>query len=59
MDESSHIICKVRLVGEWIKRKEVVNGAIMIRKEKLRLHQYGEGYAGCLENRENRKGSRK
>ena len=34
------ILCKVRLVGEWIKRRGVVAGASRIRSEKLREHQY-------------------
>ena len=37
--------CKVRLVGAWIKRTVVVIGARRIRSEKLRKHQYIEGYA--------------
>ena len=39
-----HVLWKVRLVDNWIKRKEKVNGA-RIRSEKLREHQYMEGYA--------------
>ena len=30
------VLCKVRLVGAWIKRREVVVGATRIRSEKLR-----------------------
>ena len=37
------VLCKVRLVGAWIKRKEVVVGARRIRSKKLREHQYREG----------------
>ena len=39
---SDHYVvkCKVRLVGGWIKRREVVVGARRIRNEKLRGHQY-------------------
>ena len=33
------ILCKLRLVGSWIKRREVVVGARRIRMEKLREHQ--------------------
>ena len=29
------VLCKVRLVGVWIKRREVVVGAKRIRSEKL------------------------
>ena len=29
-------LCKVRLVGAWIKRREVVVGAGRIRSKKLR-----------------------
>ena len=32
----------------WIKRREVVDGARMIRLEKLREHQYREGYVRVL-----------
>ena len=34
------VLCKVRLVGAWIKRREVLVGARRIRSEKLREHQY-------------------
>ena len=30
------VLCKVRLVGTWIERREVVVGARRIRSEKLR-----------------------
>ena len=33
-----HVLCKVRLVGPWIKRREIVDGARKIRSEKLREH---------------------
>ena len=40
-----HVVqCKVRLVGAWIKRRDVVDGARRIRSEKLREHQYRVGY---------------
>ena len=42
------VLCKVRLVGAWIKRREVVLGARKIRRKKLREHQYREGYARSL-----------
>ena len=44
------VLCKVRLIGAWIKR-EVVVGARRIRSEKLRDHQYREGYARSLEGK--------
>ena len=34
------VLCKVRLVGAWIKKGEVVVGVRRIRSEKLREHQY-------------------
>ena len=34
------VLCKVRLVGIWVKRREVVNGVRNIRSEKLRENQY-------------------
>ena len=45
------VLCKVRLVGTWIKRREVVVGARRIRREKLRKRQYREGYARSLERK--------
>ena len=42
------VLFKVRLVGVWIKRREVVVGARRIRSEKLREHRYREGYARSL-----------
>ena len=50
---SNHYVLlgKVRLVTAWIKRKEVVAGARRIRSEKLREHQYREGYVKSLEEK--------
>ena len=45
------VLCKVRLVGAWIKRREMVVGARRIRSKKLRKHQYREGYARSLEGK--------
>ena len=42
------VLCKVRLVGAWIKMREVVVEAGRITSEKLRKHQYREGYARSL-----------
>ena len=42
------ILCEVRLVGAWIKRREVLDGARRIRSEKLMGDQYREGYARSL-----------
>ena len=41
------VLCKVRLVGAWIKKKEVVGA----RSEKLRGHQCMEGYPRSLEGK--------
>ena len=41
----------MRLMGAWIKRREVMAGARRIRSEKLRDHQYREGYAMSLEEK--------
>ena len=43
-DLSDHyvVLCKVRLIGVWIKKREVVVGARRIWSEKLREHQYRE-----------------
>ena len=45
------VLCNVRLVGAWIKRREVVVGARKIRSEKLREHRYRERYARSLEGK--------
>ena len=34
------VLCEVRLVGAWIKRREVADGTRMTNSEKLREHQY-------------------
>ena len=44
------VLCKVRLVGAWMMT-EVVNGARRIRIEKMKEHQYREGYARSLEGK--------
>ena len=44
-------MCQVRLVGAWIKRREVVIGVRRIRSKKLREYQYREGYARSLEGK--------
>ena len=53
-DLSGHhvVLCKVMLVGAWLKRREVEVGARRIRSEKLREHQYREGYASFMRGRE-------
>ena len=43
--------CKVRLVGVWIKRREVMVKPRGIKSEKLREDQYREGYDGSLEGK--------
>ena len=45
------VLRKVRLVGAWIKRREVVAGARRIRSEKLRERQYRERYTRSLEGK--------
>ena len=40
---------KVRLVGAWTKRREVVVGARRIRSEKLSEHKHKERYPRSLE----------
>ena len=44
-------LCKVRLLGAWIKRREILVGARRIRSEKLREHQYKERHARSLEGK--------
>ena len=45
------VVCKVRLVGAWIKRRKVVVGPRMIKSKKLREDQYRERYARSLEGK--------
>ena len=45
------VLCKVKLVFTWIKKREVVNGTRRIRSDKLRSHQYIEGYIRCFESK--------
>ena len=45
------VLCKFRLVGAWIKRREIVNGARRIKSEKLREDQCREGCTRCLKNK--------
>ena len=45
------VLCKVRLVGVWIKRRKVVVGARRIRSEKLMVDWYKEGYARSLDGK--------
>ena len=45
------VLCKVRLARTWIKRRKVVDGDLRIRSERLREHQYREGYARSLKGK--------
>ena len=45
------VLSKVRLVGSGLKGEMVVDGANMIRSEKLREQQYTERYARSLEGK--------
>ena len=45
------VLCKVRLVDTWIKRREVVNEAKRIINEKLGEHQNIEGYVRYLKSK--------
>ena len=38
-------------MGTWIKRREVVDGAMRNRSEKVRKHQYREKWARSLEGK--------
>ena len=51
LSDQYDVLCKVRLLGAWIKRREVVVGARRIISEKLREHQYN-GYERSLEGKE-------
>ena len=48
LSDHNGVLCKVRLVGTWIKRTLVVFGAKRIRSEKLGRNQYREGYVRSL-----------
>ena len=45
------VLCKVRLVGAWIKRREVMVGARRIKSEKLREDRHREGYGRSHEGK--------
>ena len=45
------VMCKVRLVGTWIKRREVVIESRKLRNEKLREQQYIEEYVRYFESK--------
>ena len=45
------VLCKARLVRELIKKTEVAAGARKISIEKLKEHQYKEGYVRSLEGK--------
>ena len=49
---SDHVgLHKNRMVGVWIKRRELVNAPRSIRSEKLREHQFMDGYTSFLESK--------
>ena len=45
------VLCKIKVLGTWIKRRGVVDRARRIRSEKRREHQYREEYARSLEGK--------
>ena len=45
------VLCKLRLEGAWIKRREVVVRTRRVKSEKLREHHFREGYARSLEEK--------
>ena len=45
------VLCKFRLVGAWIKKRKIVDGTRRIKSEKLKDHQYIEGYDRPLEGK--------
>ena len=45
------VLCKVRLVGTWIKRRKVVVGTRKIRSEKLRNMSTEKDMLGLLRGR--------
>ena len=51
LSDQHAVLCKLKLAGAWIKRREVVAGPTRIRSQKLRIHQYRERYARSLEGK--------
>ena len=49
------VLCKVRLIGAWINRREVVVGGRRIKGKKLIEHQCREGYARSLQGKGEKK----
>ena len=45
------VLCKVKLVGTWIKRREMVVGARRIIREKLKGDEYKDEQTWSLEGR--------
>ena len=45
------VLCKIRLLDTWIKRREEASGVRKIRSKKARKHQYIEGYGRFLESK--------
>ena len=45
------VLCNVRFVGTWIKRREIGDGDRRIRSEKLREQLYIEEYTRSLEGK--------
>ena len=45
------VLCKVRLVGIWVKRRQLVDRATSIRSDKLSEYQYRKEYARSLEGK--------
>ena len=46
------VLCKVRLVGAWIKKREMVVGVRRIRSEKLKDISTEKDMLGLLRGRE-------
>ena len=44
LSDDNVVLCKVKLVGAWIKRREVVNRARRIRNKKLKEHHSRRGW---------------
>ena len=51
LSDHNVLLCKVRLLGKWTKRRGVVVGARRIRNDKPSEHRYREGYARYLEGK--------
>ena len=51
LSDQHAVLCKVRFVLSWTKRRDVVVGTRRIRSKNMVEHQYREGYGRSLEGK--------